>query len=256
MQLRLSVQLYSLRRIPDLEDQLRLVRDAGLDFVETTSGNYAEAERMRILLDRYGLQAPSGHVGIDLLRDAFDDTVAVARRLGIATLILWGFPENERPASAEAWRKSGAELGRLAERLAAEDIVFAFHNHDWELERFEDGRIGFDHLMAGAGAAPLTWQADLAWLVRGGADVGAILDAHKDRLISVHLKDLAPAGHNRDEDGWADLGEGIVPWSEWWPRLKTLGVDLLVLEHDEPSDPVRFLGRSAARARLLMEARS
>lgn len=253
---RLSVQLYSLRHLPDLDDQLRLVREAGLDHVETTSGNYEEAARLRTLLDRYGLRAPSGHVGIERLREAFDETVAIAGRLGTDTLILWGFPDEERPRSAAGWRQAGADLGRLAERLAARHIVFAFHNHDWELERFEEGGLGFDHLMAGAGEAPLKWQADLAWLARGGADIDAILARHEDRLVSVHVKDLAPPGENRDEDGWADLGQGILPWSAWWPRLRALQVDLLVLEHDEPSDPARFLRRSAEAARSLLRSPS
>lgn len=249
---RLSVQLYSLRHIPDLADQLRLVRDAGLDCVEATSGNYADPDTMRALLDRHGLRAPSGHVGIERLRGSFDDTVAIARRLGIETLILWGFPDEERPASAAAWRAGGAELGRFADRLAAEGIAFAFHNHDWELERFADGDLGLDHLMAGAGGAPLRWQADLAWLARGRADIDAILDRHKARLVSVHVKDLAPPGECGDEDGWADLGHGVLPWAAWWPRLRALGIDPLVLEHDEPSDPARFLERSAVAARRLM----
>lgn len=256
LQPRLSVQLYSLRHLPDLADQLQLVREAGLDYVETTEGNFNEAEQLRLLLDRYGLQAPSGHVGIERLRDAYEETVVNARRLGISILILWGLPAEERPASAEAWRRGGAELGRLAERLAAEDIVFAFHNHDWELDRCEDGRTGLDHLMAGVGTAPLKWQADLAWLARGEADINAILADHWDRLISVHVKDLAPLGQNDDEGGWADLGQGSLPWSEWWSRLRNLGVDLFVLEHDEPSDPARFLARSAAAAQALLRASS
>ena len=42
-----------------------------------------------------------------------------------------------------------------------------------------DGRSALDCLFAGAGDAPLTWQADVAWLVRGGAEllVGAVEEA-------------------------------------------------------------------------------
>lgn len=249
--LRLSVQLYSLRNIPDLADQLRMVHEAGLTHVEATSGNYAEADRMMDLFSRYGLTAASGHVGIDRLRSDFDGMVAIARTLGMRTLVLWGLPDDEMPQTAEHWQSAGRELGQLADRLAAVDLQFAFHNHDWELQTFDDGRQGLDHLFAGAGEAPLAWQADLAWLARGHADVEAMIERHKARLVSAHVKDIAAPGGNGDEDGWADLGQGTLPWRSWWQVLREMGLDLLVLEHDEPADPMRFLTRSAAFAKQL-----
>jgi sugar phosphate isomerase/epimerase len=249
--LELSVQLYSLRHMPDLADQLRLVQEAGLTHVEATSSNYKETDRMASLCRDLGLSVPSGHIGIDRLRSDMDGVIASAKALGIHTLVLWGLPEDETPRSAQAWRAAGVELGGFANRLAASGLRIAFHNHDWELQVFEDGERGLDHLFEGAGNAPLFWQADLAWLARGGADVEAVLKSHAARLISAHVKDMAPAGGNSDEDGWADLGHGILPWREWWRWLRNSDTSLLVLEHDEPSDPARFLNRSAAFAKQL-----
>lgn len=245
----LSVQLYSLRHIPDLADQLSLVQAAGLTAVEATSSNYDQAARMADLCHQLGLDVPSGHVGLDRLRGDFDGTVQIARSLGIHTLVLWGLPDAETPTTLDGWRAVGQDLGALAKRLSAQGLRFALHNHDWELQRFEDGQSGLDHLFAGAGGAPLLWQADLAWLARGKADVDATLQTHAKRLVSVHVTDMAPAGQNADEDGWSDLGEGTLPWQRWWPAVEAIGVDLFVLEHDEPSDPARFLTRSAAYAR-------
>ena len=247
----LSVQLYSLRGLPDLADQLRLVKRAGLDAVETTSANYDDPDRLHALLGELGLRAPSGHVGLPRLRADLDGTRALAERLGMRLLVVWGLPEAEQPASAAGWEAAGAELGAMATGLARHGVTLAFHNHDWELGRQADGRLGLDHLFEGAGAAPLRWQADLAWLARGGGDVPALLEAHADRLVSAHVKDLASAGEAFEEDGWADLGFGVLPWADWWARLRRLGVDPVVLEHDAPSDPERFLTRSAAAARRL-----
>ena len=249
--LRLSVQLYSLRHIADVAEQLRLVQANGLRFVETTSGNYDELDAVAAGLRAFGLTAPSGHVGIDRLRGDFAATVAAARRLGTELLVLWGFPDDQRHSGETAWQRAGEELGELATRLRREGLRFAFHNHDWELEAFDGGLIALDRLFAGAGGAPLLWQADLAWIARGQVAVEPILRRHGGRLVSVHVKDLAPPGSEADEDGWADLGHGVLPWREWWPTLRGLGVDLMVLEHDEPRDPARFLRRSAAHARDL-----
>lgn len=248
---RLSVQLYSLRHISSLEEQLNLVRQSGLTHVEATTSNYADPQMMREICTRNGLSIPSGHIGIDRLRSDFDGSVEIASLLGMEMLVLWGLPDNEMPNSIEGWHAAGKELGVIAERLAERDLKFAFHNHDWELQPFAGGACGLDHLFLGAGKAPLLWQADLAWLARDKADVDAIVEQHAGRLISAHVKDLAPVGEKLDEDGWADLGDGILPWTRWWKRLRELKVDLLVLEHDEPNNPPRFLERSSAFARQL-----
>ena len=249
---RLSVQLYSLRQIPDLEEQLQLVRAAGLDCVECTTANYADPPRFRQLLERYQLTAPTGHFGIDRLRSEFDATVALARGLGMETLYVWGLPEAEQPRDVAGWRRAGGELAGYARRLAEEGFGFGFHNHDWELMHYSDGLLALDHLFDAAADAPLRWQPDLGWLARGQADIPALLTRHAGRVRSAHIKDMASANPSAPEEGWADLGAGTLPWTEWMPQLLALAADPLVLEHDAPSDPVRFITASAAALRRLV----
>lgn len=251
---RLAVQLYSLRQISDLEAQLRLVRDAGLACVECTTANYADPQRFRGLLERHQLTAPTGHFGIDRLRNEFDATVALARELGMETLYLWGLPQAEQPQDVSGWRRVGGELATYARRLADQGLGFGFHNHDWELMRYADGRLALDHLFDAAAEAPLRWQPDLGWLARGRADVPALLARHGARVRSAHVKDMASADASAPEEGWADLGAGMLPWKEWMPRLLALAADPLILEHDAPSDPARFISVSATALRRLTAA--
>jgi Sugar phosphate isomerases/epimerases len=56
--------------------------------------------------------------------------------------------------------------------------------------------------------APLKWQVDVAWLVRGEADPVQWLERYQDRIVSVHAKDLAPPGTKSDEDGGRTSGVG------------------------------------------------
>jgi sugar phosphate isomerase/epimerase len=171
--------------------------------------------------------------------------------LGTELLVLWGMPEGDRPQNSAGWQMLGAELGRIGGRLARHDVRFAFHNHDWELGRLDDGRVALEHLFAGA-EGTLGWQPDLAWVARGGEEVEPLLDVLGHLIVSAHVKDLAHPGENLAEDGWADLGAGRLDWRSWWPRLIGHGARLMVLEHDEPADPERFLRASVAYARTLM----
>jgi sugar phosphate isomerase/epimerase len=249
---RLAVQLYSLRQIGDLELQLQLVRDAGLACVECTTANYADPRRFRRLLERYQLTAPTGHFGIDRLRGDFDGTAALAREIGMETLYVWGLPQDEQPSDVAGWRRAGSELAIFARRLADVGLALGFHNHDWELMRYPDGRLGLDHLFDAAAEAPLRWQPDLGWLARGRADVPALLARYAARVRSAHVKDMASADASAPEEGWADLGAGSLPWKEWMPQLLALEADPLIIEHDAPSDPARFLTVSAAALRKLV----
>ena len=62
------------------------------------------------------------------------------------------------------------------------------------------------------GGPDLEWEADLAWVIKGGADPLEWIKTFGKRLTAVHIKDIAPAGENADEDGWADVGHGTVDW--------------------------------------------
>ena len=67
-----------------------------------------------------------------------------------------------------------------------------------------------------------------------------------DRVDSVHLKDVAASGECIDEDGWADVGHGVLNWNAITAELKVIRPDLYIVEHDSPSDLGRFAQRSIA----------
>jgi hypothetical protein len=95
-------------------------------------------------------------------------------------------------------------------------------------------------------AAPeIEWEADIAWIIRGGADPIDWIARHGDRITAVHVKDIAPDGEAADEDGWADVGHGTVDWPGLFKQLAVHSpVKLFIMEHDNPSDAKRFATRS------------
>lgn len=83
-----------------------------------------------------------------------------------------------------------------------------------------------------ADSSPLAWQADVGWLVRGGAEPAAWLERYGSRLLSAHVKDIARDGKGLDEDGWADVGHGIFDRPAFWISCRTRGARWMVVEHD------------------------
>ena len=56
-------------------------------------------------------------------------------------------------------------------------------------------------------------------------------------IRSAHVKDIAPEGRNLDEDGWCDVGSGVLDWPALWTAARAAGANWMVVEHDNPADP-------------------
>ncbi len=241
----LSIQLYSLRGLGPLERQLDAAQTAGFRLVETIGSHLADPKVLKAGLDRRGLTAPTGHIGIGDLRSDLPRIIAAAQEAGIAQLYMPAYPEAERGKTAASWSKAGAELGAIAETLKAHSIGLGYHNHHWELEVLDDGRTALESFFAAAAGSPLSWQADIAWLARGGVDPAAWLGRYSAILTSAHVKDQASAGVTAD-DGWTDVGAGILDWPLLWKDARDNGAGIMTVEHDNPSDPAGFAARSHA----------
>ena len=241
----LSIQLYSLRSMENLDAILDAVKAAGITKVETIGSHLDNAVATRAALNARGLAATTGHVNMPALREKLGATVLAARTLGIETLYMPSVPGEQRGMDAAGWTAMGRELGALAKSLAREGLALGYHNHNWEMDKKDGDLTALDLLFAAAEGSGLSWEADVAWLVRGGADPKAVMSKYKHLVTAAHVKDIAPAGQCLDEDGWADVGHGVLDWKDLWAFCRGLGARWMVLEHDKPSDAPRFARRSA-----------
>jgi sugar phosphate isomerase/epimerase len=242
----LAIQLYTMRSLGDLDRILDAVVKAGYRQVETGGAQLDDAKTTKAKLDARGLKASSSHVSLAALRELPEAVVEASRTLGIDQLFMPAVPPDQRAMAADGWRALGRELGRMSERLRRDGIELGYHNHHWELEPKDGARTALELIFDAAGGSPLTWQADVAWLVRGGVEPKAWLDRYRSRLTSAHVKDIAPAGQNRDEDGWADVGSGVLDWRDLWQACRDAGARWMVVEHDKPKDPARTARASLA----------
>lgn len=241
-----SFQLYSARNFQPWEDVLAMVADAGYDHVEGFGGLYENPECLRAMLDANGLSMPSGHFGLDLLENDFEKARSIAETLGITTVICPHIAADLRPSDEAGWRSFAARLATVNEACVKAGLGFAWHNHDFEFKGV-DGIVPMRVLLD---AAPeIGWEMDVAWVVRGGADPLSWIHEYGTRIIAAHVKDIAPQGEAADEDGWADVGHGVLDWPAIMQALRErTAAKLFVMEHDNPSDAKRFATRSLASA--------
>ncbi|MCI2244055.1 sugar phosphate isomerase/epimerase [Xanthomonas sp. PPL568] len=243
----IAVQMYTLRNAGSLDQQLKIVHDAGVGAVETVGTQNVGAVELKQLLDKYSIKAISSHVQLADLRKDLDGAVAFNRSIGNTTLVVPYLDQKDRPTDAAGWTALGKELGQLAKRARAKGMRLAYHNHDFELVDF-DGKTGLELLFAAAGP-DLQTELDLAWVARAGYDPAAMLGKFKGRLFAVHAKDNAPKGQAKDEGGFAAVGQGVLDWSAILPAAAASGVQWYIIEHDQPRDPATVIKTGAAYLR-------
>ncbi|MEM8916543.1 MAG: sugar phosphate isomerase/epimerase [Pseudomonadota bacterium] len=236
-----SIQLYSARNFPPLSETLATVARLGYTSVEPFGGMFGQVAELEKGLADNGLTAPTAHMGLDDLQGDFEGMVAKAKSIGVGTVIVPA-PNGSWQKSTAEWAQIGKDLAAMQEKMATKDLAFAWHNHAVEFEMLDDGKIPLEHLLGDS----LLWEADIAWIVKGGAEPKEWLERYSGRVIAAHIKDIAEAGKNEDEDGWADVGDGVMDWPTLWNQSAAAGANVMIAEHDNPSDFERFASRTLA----------
>lgn len=239
----IAVQMYTLRNAGSLEQQLKIVHDAGVGAVETVGTQNVSAAELKQLLERYSIKAVSSHVQLADLRGDLDGVVAFNRVIGNTTLVVPYLAEKDRPTDAAGWTALGQELGRIAAQVKAQGMHLAYHNHDFELIDF-NGKTGLELLFAAAGP-DLQTELDLAWVARAGHDPVVMLGRFRGHVFAVHAKDNAPKGQAEDEGGFAAVGQGVLDWNAILPAAAAAGVQWYIVEHDQPRDPAKIIKTGA-----------
>ncbi|MHC9011201.1 sugar phosphate isomerase/epimerase family protein [Stenotrophomonas rhizophila] len=239
----IAVQMYTLRDAGTLDQQLKIVHDAGVGAVETVGTQNVSATELKHLLDRYSIKAISSHVQLADLRSDLAGVAAFNRSIGNTTLVVPYLDEKDRPTDAAGWTALGQELGRIAAQANAQGMRLAYHNHDFELVDF-NGKTGLELLFAAAGP-DLQTELDLAWVARAGHDPVVMLGKFRGHVFAVHAKDNAPRGQAEDEGGFAAVGQGVLDWNAILPAAAAAGVQWYIVEHDHPRDPAKVIKTGA-----------
>jgi len=237
----ITFQLYSARNTP-IEEALRIVKASGYSAVEAYRDNITDLSRFISLLSENGLKCTSIHIGRDELRDNMPGALDVAARLEVQQIVCPYLLAEDRPQNTAGWQALAEELAGYASRAKEAGLPFAWHNHDFEFVKTSDGALPMRVLLDNA--TEMQWEIDLGWIQRASESPDSWLRTYSDRVSSVHLKDLAAGGTCTDEDGWADVGHGVINWQSIATELSSLDTDLYIVEHDNPSDLKRFAQRS------------
>src|SRR5678816_663196 len=124
--------------------------------------------------------------------------------MGSTNIICPWMPE-ERRKDAAGWKACAASLNKIARACHERGIDFAYHNHSFEFQKF-DGKTGLDIVFENTEPHLVKAELDVYWVKHGGEDPVARINKFGDRVIALHLKDMA-AG---DDKKFAEVGRGTL----------------------------------------------
>lgn len=196
-----GLQLYSVRDITgqDLEGALAKVASLGYRFVEFAGFFGHSADKVKAMLDTYGLTVSGTHTGWqELSADRIDETIAYHKAIGNKNIIIPGADLSTR----EKLDALIALINEAQPKLAEAGIVLGYHNHSHEFIETAYGAHIHKELEE---RTQVEFEIDTYWAYVAGLDPIALLERLGERVRVIHLKDGYLDGH-----GMA-LGEGTAP---------------------------------------------
>lgn len=249
----LGLQLYSLREQlrKDVPGTLKQVKAWGIDEVESF-GPYG-AQVAGALKDA-GLHCGAIHVGYDQLAKDMDAVLKDADAIGAKTIINPYLPHETRPhASREEILKAAGDFARWSKACRAAGKRFGYHIHGQEFGRDGEGTL-FD-LLAKESGPDVGFEADVFWVVAGGADPVKLMEKYPGRFWFTHLKDMKKGttlGGDPREFGRANvvIGTGSIDIKGIVAAGPRAGIEVHYLE-DESPDVLTQVPQSVAYYRSL-----
>lgn len=180
-----SIQMYSIRDLgkEDLKAALTAVAKMGYTGVEFAGFYDNDPKEVRAWLDELGLTVTGTHTGIGLITpEAIEETIRVHKIIGCNDLIVPSAPRG----TEQELETSIATMQYAQKVLAEQGITLGYHNHSSEFLITPYGKIVEDEI---ANRTDVHLEIDTFWLFNAGIDPVPYLEAHKDRIHVIHVKD-------------------------------------------------------------------
>jgi sugar phosphate isomerase/epimerase len=238
---KVGIQLYTLRDDArrDLEGTLVNIAQAGYKEVELLSSmnNFGMApDRLRAILDRNGLVAPSTHVDTGIFND-LDRAIDTGRILGHQYLIVASLPDAER-LGLDDYRRWADRFNEAGARAVRSNMRVGFHDEPYDF-RSISGTTPYDVFVGRADPSVVALQFDTGNAAMGGADPLEYMRRYGSRYSSFHIKDAPRLGADHD----AELGKGIIDFRRLLAMIDRIDEKHLYVEQESypgaPLDSVR-----------------
>lgn len=201
MGLKVGIQLYSVKNKMK-EDPLQTIGDvakAGYRYLEVANHNALEddgvgfgvsAEELNGVLKKSGSSIISAHI-FPFTEENYKRVAEYNQKIGNHILV---YPMDTFQDYDDVMRK--VEMyEKMGAAAAKEGMVFLYHNHYQEFQKFH-GKTVMEWILENTDPAHVNFELDTFWTLRGGYDPVQIMDQFGTRIKMLHQKDYAKDAPN------------------------------------------------------------
>lgn len=228
--MKIGAQLFSVRdqaKTPeDIRKAFEKCRDMGYEVVHSSGLGPIDPYELRDISQEFGLPITITHTSPKRLEEDLDAVIAEHKIYGCPVVGIGSYPKSLRDGSFETWKGWYAKYLDISKRIEDAGLKFAYHNHNFEFDKLDNGTTIYDFLIE----ENENWEliADICWIQYAGADLLKTLRRIKGRIRNAHLKDIKDFV-NKD---FCPLGQGIVTVEEALPVLVECGCEFAHVEQD------------------------
>lgn len=228
--MKLGITLYNFHSIIDTFEDLDLVlaklSEIGVGVVQVSGigklNNYKVAEYCK----KHNMEVCLTHVPMERILEDTDALIDEHRALGCKNIGLGWSPEKYR--SVEGMKQYIADFTPAAQKIKDAGMQYAYHNHDFELERY-DGRTQLDIMIEDTDPDLFNFILDTHWLQAGGVYPPDYIRKVKGRMKVCHFKDYKIENGQRK---YAEIGTGNLNLDECYRACAESGVEYIIIEQD------------------------
>lgn len=247
--MRYGIQLFSLRKYLKDEDGyaevFRRVSEMGAQVVQLSGGKPVGPAFIRKLSEAYSIPVCLTHDNFGRLENDLPALVTEHRIYSCNAMGVGMMPKKFRTGEIADLNKFVDFLNLTADKLAAEGMTIAYHNHWFEFDKV-GGEVMYDYLIANTDER-VRFIPDTYWMRFAGKSVEEYLDKLAGRVDTLHLKDYK---HRI----FRAVGKGTLDFKSILAKAKECGVRNAVVELDLSPRPYASMEFSMRRLKEMADA--
>ena len=252
----LAAQLYTVRDFTQTRQgfaaSMKKIREIGYRAVQVSGIGDISPTDVKHIADDSGLTICNTHISFERLQDDLAAVIDQHKLWDCRHVALGGMPLKWR-GSADGYRAFAEIASRIGEKLAGAGLSFSYHNHSFELVKF-NGRSGLEILFEESDPDYVQAELDTYWIQHGGADPVVWIERMTGRMPVIHLKDMTmlASSDGRGQQAMAEVGEGNMNFAAILSACRRAGVEWYAVEQDYcQRDPFESLAISYRNLRAM-----
>jgi len=208
-----GLELWSVQREMNADpvNTIQKVGAMGYNFVESASYSNGliygmEPEAFGELVTSNGMKNLTAHSGVaipdsgswEVLMPWWDVCIETHKKAGVE-YIAQPFMGGSAYASLAGLADYCAYFNAVGQKCKDAGLKFGYHNYDQEFKTLE-GEVIYDYMLKHTDPELVTFQLDVYWAYKGGADPAEYIRKYGDRFASIHIKDEKEVGESGEID--------------------------------------------------------